>query len=100
MPSYEFNCTKCNKIWDEFLNVSDREAPISKACPHCKKKKCVQKHWMGTSLAISSDATLTPNKATGGRWNDLMAKMKSGLPKRYARRLDKPNNMSGRSWKG
>jgi hypothetical protein len=55
---------------------------------------------MGTSLSINSDMTLTPNKATGGRWNELMAKMKSGLPQRYARKLDKPNNMSGRSWKG
>jgi hypothetical protein len=55
---------------------------------------------MGTSLAINSDMTLTPNKATGGRWNELMSKMKSGLPQRYAKKLDKPNNMSGRQWKG
>jgi hypothetical protein len=44
--------------------------------------------------------TLTPNKATGGRWNELMAKMKSGLPQRYARKLDAPNNATGRRWKG
>lgn len=100
MPSYEFVCNKCKKVWDQFLNMGDRDKPLSDPCPHCKSKKCVEKHWMGTSLAINSDMTLTPNKATGGRWNELMAKMKSGLPQRYARKLDKPNNMSGRSWKG
>lgn len=100
MPSYEFVCNKCKKVWDEFLNITDRDKPLSKPCPHCKAKKSVDKNWMGTSLSINSDMTLTPNKATGGRWNELMAKMKSGLPERYAKKLDKPNNMSGRSWKG
>jgi putative FmdB family regulatory protein len=100
MPQYDFNCTKCEKKWSEFLSISNRDKPLETPCPHCSSKKCVEKDWMGTNLAISSDATLTPNKATGGRWNELMSKMKSGLPERYAKKLDKPNNMSGRRWKG
>lgn len=99
MPSYEFSCNKCEKVWEQFLSISERDSPISKPCPHCNKKNCVEKHWMGTSLGIASDATLTPNKATGGQWNELMSKMKSGLPARYAKKLDKPNNMTGTRWR-
>jgi putative FmdB family regulatory protein len=99
MPSYDFTCGKCNKTWNQFLLMEDRESPTKKPCPHCNEKNCVLREWMGTNVALAADATLTPNKATGGAWNELMAKMKSGLPERYAKKLDKPNNMSGRRWK-
>lgn len=100
MPTYEYNCSKCNKKWSQFLLVEDRDNPIKDPCPKCSKTGCVEREWMGTDLSIASDATLTPNKATGGRWNELMSKMKSGLPERYAKKLDRSNNMSGRRWKG
>jgi len=100
MPSYDFSCTKCKKEWSDFLSISNREKPIESPCPHCNEKNCVQKNWMSTTFTIASDVTLNANKATGGRWNELMAKMKSGLPDRYAKKLDSPNNMSGRRWKG
>lgn len=99
MPNYGYVCNECDKKWDCFLSMEDRDKPTKQKCPHCGKKK-VKREWMGSELSISSDATLTPNKATGGRWNELMNKMKSGLPSRYARKLDSPNNMTGRQWKG
>lgn len=100
MPMYEFVCNKCQKNWEDFLTIEKREEPLKNPCPHCKAEKCVEKQWMGMSPSINADMTLTPNKATGGRWNELMAKMKSGLPQRYARKLDAPNNATGRRWKG
>ncbi len=99
MPTYSFNCKSCDKNWDTFLTMENRDNPTKEKCPHCLKKS-VERCWMGGSMSIQSDTTLTPNKATGGQWNELMAKMKSGLPGRYARKLDTVNNMSGRSWKG
>lgn len=100
MPQYDFICTKCEKKWSDFLAISKRDQPTKDACPFCSEKKCVEKDWSSTTVSIASDATLTPNKATGGRWNELMSKMKSGLPERYRKKLDSPNNMSGRQWKG
>lgn len=99
MPTYSFACKSCNKNWDCFLSVSERDNPLKQKCPHCNEKT-VERSWTGTEISIQSDATLTPNKATGGRWNELMSKMKSGLPNRYARKLDSSGNMSGRAWKG
>lgn len=97
MPNYAFKCENCEKKWECFLTVSERDTPLKEKCPHCNKKK-IAKDWMENSLSIGVDATLTPNKATGGRWNELMSKMKAGMPKRYGRKLDSPNNMSGRRW--
>lgn len=100
MPQYDFVCNKCKKEWCSFLQIKDRDTPLKEPCPHCSEKNTVEKNWGGSNFSIASDATLTPNKATGGRWNELMAKMKSGLPERYRKKLDTPNNMTGRRWKG
>ena len=36
MPIYEYECLKCNKIFEELQSFSDKD--ITK-CPHCKKSK-------------------------------------------------------------
>ena len=36
MPIYEYECLKCNKIFEELQSFSDKD--ITK-CPHCKKAK-------------------------------------------------------------
>ena len=100
MPTYDFKCEKCSQKWTQFLLIQDRENPVKNACPHCNKKNCVIREWTTENLSIASDATLTANKKTGGAWNELMSKMKSGLPERYAKKLDSPNNMTGRRWRG
>jgi putative FmdB family regulatory protein len=35
MPTYEYECTKCNHKFDEFQRITDK--PLSK-CPKCKGK--------------------------------------------------------------
>ena len=99
MPSYNYECEKCNKIWDEIHSISERDAPTKLPCPYCKKKKCVRKSWEGCTPGLGADYTLTPDKATGGRWSELMKRMKSGAPKHLKGRLDQSNNMKGRRWK-
>jgi hypothetical protein len=60
----------------------------------------VEKSWVGQTPIVSSDATLTPDKKTGGQWGELMGKMKRGMPKRYHNNLDRASNNSGTRWKG
>ena len=36
MPIYEYECLKCNKIFEELQSFSDKD--VTK-CPHCKKAK-------------------------------------------------------------
>ena len=100
MPVYGFICGKCNHSFDEVLRIDDREIPLNKPCPSCKKKKSVRRQYDGFTQSVSSDATLTPNKATGGKWNELMGRMKKKLSKRYHKNLDQASSNTGRYWRG
>ena len=37
MPLYEFECTECGYVFDEFLSVSNRHVPIENGCPKCNE---------------------------------------------------------------
>jgi hypothetical protein len=67
---------------------------LSNPCPKCKKKKIVR-NYVGESVAMAVDSTISANKATGGAWNELMAKMKPGMPKRFRRNLDAASERRG-----
>lgn len=100
MPVYGFICDKCNHSFDVFLTMDERDNPIKEKCPGCNKKKGVRRQYDSFSQSIGSDATLTPNNATGGKWNELMGKMKKGIAKRYHKNLDQASSNSGRYWRG
>jgi hypothetical protein len=100
MPNYGFVCDKCDHSFDRLLSIADREQPLKEKCPSCGKKKGVRRQYDSYSQTVSSDATLTPNKATGGKWNELMGRMKKGLSKRHHKNLDQATSNTGRYWKG
>jgi len=99
MPNYGFVCDGCQHAFDTILSISDREIPLSKSCPNCKKKK-IRRQYDSFAQPIGSDATLNANKATGGKWNELMGRMKKGLGKRYHTNLDIASSQTGKQWKG
>ena len=35
MPTYDYNCTKCNHSFDRLLKIADMHQPISEPCPEC-----------------------------------------------------------------
>ena len=100
MPIYEYNCSACQHQWDEILGMDQRDDPLDQECPECK---LVGKVARGTvyHTALGADATMTPNKATGGQWNELMGRMKNaaGVRKADADRLDQASSRTGRRWK-
>lgn len=100
MPNYGFICDKCNHSFEEILLINDREKPLGKPCPNCKKKKGVRRQYDSFSQTIGSDATLTANTATGGQWNELMGRMKKGISKRFHKNLDIASSQTGKYWKG
>ena len=89
-------CEECEHYFEESLSMSDMDKPTKEPCPKCGKNKV--KKTVGGFPSVAADSTLTPNKATGGRWNELMTRMKSGLPERMRDGLDKGH--TGRRWKG
>lgn len=100
MPNYGFICEKCETGFDCLLSIANRDNPLNEPCPHCLAEGKIVKDFNGIRCALSSDSTLTPDKATGGAWSELMSKMKSGLSPRYHKKLDQATNRTGRRWKG
>jgi putative FmdB family regulatory protein len=94
MPIYAFVCESCEHTFEETLSMKDNTVPLSNPCPKCKKKKIVR-NYVGESVAMAVDSTISANKATGGAWNELMAKMKPGMPKRFRRNLDAASERRG-----
>lgn len=99
MPTYGYVCESCEYKFEKVLKMSERDLPTSEKCPKCNKKK-VNKDFSTLLPALGSDATMSPDKATGGRWSELMTKMKSGLSKKYHNKLDKTKTNTGRLWRG
>jgi len=97
MPVYGFMCDGCGNKFDEFFNISDREKPLSQPCDKCGEK-LVRRNYENQTSAITADSMVTPNKATGGAWNELMSKMKPNLPKYTHANLDRATNRNLRRW--
>jgi putative FmdB family regulatory protein len=99
MPTYDYRCNACEHIFEEVHMMDDDLVPTKKPCPECGKKE-VTKSWAGVTPGIGCDMTLTPDKATGGDWSEMMGRIKKGMPKRYHTGIDKSTNMNGKRWKG
>jgi hypothetical protein len=95
MPSYAFRCEKCDHTFDETLSVDDREKPMKKPCPKCKKKKIIR-DWGSEKQSLAMDSTLTPSKVVGSQFKEVIDKIKSSgqVPKRYHSKLDSSANMN------
>ena len=85
-------------VWEEIHPMSDRDTPTKLPCPHCKAEECVSKSWKNCTPSLGADWNLTPNKVSGGRWNELMSKIKAGMPENARKRFDKGNNAKGTRW--
>ena len=99
MPTYDYRCKECEHLFEEVHMMDNHLAPTQKPCPKCGKKE-VTKSWAGVTPGIGADATLTPDKKTGGQWSEMMGRIKNNIPKKYHAGLDKSTNMSGKRWKG
>jgi putative FmdB family regulatory protein len=98
MPNYEFICEDCGHSFCRLLSIDNRNTPLDEGCEKCNSKS-INKEYSINPL-ILSDNTMTANKKTGGQWNELMSKMKSGMPKRYHERLDIASSRTSRRFMG
>ena len=82
MPTYDYICSKCEKVFEFFQSMSD--APLTK-CPDCKKQKLRRIISGGTGLIF---------KGSGYYLTDYKNKknIKSELPKSKDSKTLKENN--------
>ena len=99
MPNYSYICLNCDHTFDETHLMKDHDKPMKKPCPKCKKKKKVFRNWGESKPILMADATLTPTKAMGSQFKEVIDKIKSNghVPKRYHEKLDNSlNSNAGR----
>lgn len=41
MPQYDYRCSECKFVWDEYHRMSDNKLPESLPCPECLTKGTV-----------------------------------------------------------
>lgn len=99
MPNYGFICNDCSHLFDKILPMKDRELPLSEGCPKCGKAS-VGKDYGSMTQLLTSDRKLTPDSATGGRWSELMSRMKRGVGKKHHENLNIASARTGRQWLG
>ena len=97
MPYYGFVCDNCGEKFDRFLSISNREQPLTESCGKCNHSS-IRRDYENQTSALTADSLVTPNKKTGGAWNELMSKMKKGLPRHTHANLDNATNRSLRRW--
>lgn len=81
MPTYEYQCSKCNYCFDKILKIDDRKNPESQPCPNCNLNDCI-------SICISSSNLMNPFRVEGlkktpTQFKERMSQIKSGLGKSH-----------------
>lgn len=101
MPIYEYECDECMHQFEDIQSMSNDMVPCGEPCPECGKNGSIRKSFR-TAPTGTSDSTMTPDKKTGGRWSEMMDRVKNSgqVPKRYHENLDKATSRTGRRWSG
>lgn len=55
MPTYTYECSKCEGVFDELLSISEMETPTQQPCKLCGKEDCVKKIIGGMPATIRTD---------------------------------------------
>ena len=73
MPTYAYQCKKCEHYFEENLKIADRDDPVKKPCSECEGELY---RTMETGGLVSD--VKTPMRRAGSEWNSLMKRIKKG----------------------
>lgn len=64
MPYYDYFCQHCEKQWEDFQTIANREIPTTQPCPQCGKENCVVQMMsvpaIGDPIQLGKRKTTTP----------------------------------------
>ena len=92
MPIYEYKCQGCGREWESMSSVGDRDTPMMKPCPKCKKMRVVRDFRSAPVTGV--DATVGP----GADFKELARKMGRGLPKSARQNMERAASLRGRKY--
>ena len=96
MPTYDYRCNACEHMFEAFHLMNEDNPPAKEPCPECGKKEVTKA--VSKPAGLGADHNLTPDKKTGGQWNELMNKVKDYTPERFHGKLDKSSSQTGKRW--
>ena len=77
MPTYDYQCSKCNFNFDKILKIDDRTIPTQEPCPNCGCNNSV-------SITLTSPSLMSPFRVDGlkqpsGQFKERVQQIKKGL---------------------
>tara|TARA_R100000458_G_C8194789_1_gene187279 strand:- start:128 stop:415 length:288 start_codon:yes stop_codon:yes gene_type:complete len=77
MPTYEYQCKKCNHQFESFQWVDSRLQPTKEPCPSCAEKAVKQGFFTAPSMAIDDNHRIDkPHNVNG--FQDVMERVCNG----------------------
>ncbi len=89
MPRYDYQCKKCEHIFERTLKIADRHSPSNESCPHCNEIGFVEMY-IGSPLMIADQFRL-------GRMpinTKLQEKFRQIHERTYGSQLDKASTLT------
>lgn len=59
MPTYDYQCSKCEHSFDKILKMSERETPTKEKCPNCESENTV------SQIIVSASSLVSPLSVDG-----------------------------------
>ena len=72
MPTYEYKCSSCEYVFEDFLPIAKRTKPTKAPCPSCGEKKVKQAFITLPNIGV--DMGVDIHKAKGG-FKDAMQRV-------------------------
>ena len=81
MPTYNFECTKCQSVFESFQTIANMDKPLDMPCPSCLRDghmiRIVGSPGLGDPIRLEATKgrTKPPNQ-----FNDILREMKKNFP--------------------
>ena len=80
--TYNYHCLRCGAHFEKNIVIADRDAPLKKPCPSCKKKGQIERVFEAPS--ISYEGVVSDIKRAGSGWNDVLKRIDKYAGKKSA----------------
>ena len=81
MPAYNFECTKCQNIFESFQTIANMDKPLDMPCPSCLKDghmiRIVGSPGLGDPIRLESTKG---RRKPSNQFNDILREMKKNYP--------------------
>lgn len=80
MPNYEYQCQKCQVVFEKKMPMALHDEPEKDPCPECFEEQCVLQVIL-TAPGIGDPMRLMGVKRADAGWGDVLKKVKKAHPK-------------------